>query len=136
MMSMRMRFFFLSVALLALAGCGPRGTSKVGVDAAAAKDDPAKLALEAKVTGYIESTRLPSNIETGIVTLGDGERVKFWFKSRHFDTDFGCTRFQYSDGSVDYLEGFFCCEVDLPGVRLADRKALREFIAANDGKEP
>jgi hypothetical protein len=37
---------------------------------------------------------------------------------------------------VDYLEGFFCCEVDLPGARLADRKALREFIAANDGKEP
>lgn len=132
---MRMKLLSMSVAVLALAGCGPRGTSKAGVDAAAA-DDPAKLALEAKVTGYIESTRLTSNIETGIITLGDGERVKFWFKSRHYDTDIGHTRFGYSDGSVDYLEGFFCCEVDLPGARLADRKALREFIERNDGSKP
>ena len=135
-MTMWMKLFSLGAAVLALASCGPRGHSKAGVDAAAAQDDPAKLALEAKVTGYIESTRLPSNIETGIVTLGDGERVKFWFKSRHFDTDFGCTRFEYGDGSVDYLEGFFCCEMDLPGARLGNRKELREFIERNDGSEP
>jgi len=131
-----MKHLFIFITFLMLASCGPRGTSKAGVDAAAAQDDPAKLALEVKEAGYLESTRLPSNIEAGIITLGDGERVKFWFKSRHFDTDFGCTRFQYSDGSVDYMEGCFCCEVQLPSVRLANRQALKEYIAKNDGSEP
>jgi len=131
-----MKHLLLLAAFLPLASCGPRGVSKATVDAAAAQHDPAKLKLWTSTYANVEEASLPSGVQLGIVPLGDGERVKFWFYSHHRGRDLGCTRFQYSDGSVDYLDGYFCCEVMLPGERLANRQALREFIAANDGEKP
>jgi hypothetical protein len=131
-----MKILLILAALLTLAGCRPRGTSKADVDAAAARQDPATLTLDTGATGYVKRTILPSRVETGIITLGDGERVKYWFQSHHLGHDLGHTRFQYHDGTVDYLEGYFCCEVILPDEPPADRKELKQFIAANDGKSP
>ncbi|MEK7951771.1 hypothetical protein [Luteolibacter soli] len=130
-----MKYLLLPAALFVLVGCGPRGTSKADVDAAAAQDDPAKLVLETKEEGH-RWALLPSKIQTGILTLGDGEQVKYWFKSRHLGNDLGHTRFQYGDGSVGHLEGYFCCEVEVPKERLGNREALKKFIAAHDGEEP
>src|SRR5690606_8176811 len=103
---------------------------------AAKGQDPTTLSLEVGGVPYGERIILPSGIEAGILTLGDGEKVKYWFKSHHLGDDLGCTRFEYSDGSVDYLEGWFCCEVLLPDSKIADRNVLRKFIAKNDGISP
>lgn len=127
----------LAVAVsLAFTGCGAEGTSKADVDAAAAKHDPAKLSLGPGGNAYAERKLLPDGIETGIITLGDGEQVKYWFKSHHLGNDIGCTRFEFIDGTAVHLHGCFCCEVLLPDARLADRKALERFVAARDGQSP
>jgi len=132
----KMKILVLLTTALAIAGCSSPSKSKEDVDAAAKTQDPAKLSLEAGGIPYGKRIILPSRIEAGILTLGDGEQVKYWFKSHHLGDDLGCTRFEYSDGSVDYLEGRFCCEVLLPDPRIADRNGLRKFIADNDGILP
>lgn len=127
----------LAVAVsLAFTACGAEGKSRADVDAAAAKHDPAKLSLGPGCSAYAERKLLPDGIETGIITLGDGEEVKYWFKSHHHGDDIGCTRFEFTDGTALHLHGGFCCEVLLPDARLADRRALERFIAARDGQSP
>ena len=126
--------FILSV--LAIAGCDSVSESRADVDAAAKANDPSKLTLQAGGVSYGERIILPSGIEAGILTLGDGEQVKYWFKSHHLGDDLGCTRFEYADGSLNYLAGRFCCEVRLPESGIADRGELQQYIAANDGKSP
>jgi hypothetical protein len=124
------------VAMFALPGCMKRGNSKADVDQAAATHDPAKMDLEGSSGPTMKWDVVPDGIQTGIVTLGDGERVKFWFKSHHRTGDLGCTRFEFADGSAAHLEGEFCCEVILPGEAVADRGTLQQFIAAKDGRKP
>ena len=125
----------LSMAiLLLLLGCGEK--SREAVDIAATEIDPTKIELESASTAYSKRKFLDTGIETGMITLGDGETVRYWFQSHHHSDDIGCTRFQFSDGSVRYLHGGFCCEVELPKEQIASRAELAEFIADKDGLAP
>lgn len=131
-----MKFPTIPVFAMILASTGCGAGSKGDVDASAAKNDPAKLSLSPGGNPYAKRKLLPDGTETGIITLGDGEQVKYWFKSHHLGHDIGCTRFEFVDGTSVHLNGWFCCEVLFPNPQLADRSALKRFVAAHDGKSP
>ena len=77
---------------------------------------------------------LPSGIEAGLLHLGDGTDVKYWFINRHVQPGLGTTRFDFADGQTSYLHGCFCCEVALPEFK--DRSELQNYIAKWDGSPP
>jgi len=137
-MSVRWKMKYLSfiAVILVLSGCDSASKSRADVDEAATTHDPTKLTLEAGGITYGKRAILPNGIETGTITLGDGEQVKYWFKSHHLGNDLGYTRFEFDDGTVNHLEGWFCCEVQLPDPQIADRSELQQFIAVHDGKSP
>ena len=100
--------------------------------------DPASAS--ASLDGGIGSRQrraiLPDQTEIGLLTLGDGSQVKYWFRSHHLTQDAGGTWFLLSSGERLFMEGKFCCEVDIPAPSLASPASLKDFIAKNDGVRP
>jgi len=54
-------------------------------------------------------------IEYGIITLENSEKIKYWFESHHISKDkIGGALFEMPNGKLEFIEGYFCCEVQLP----------------------
>ena len=101
-------------------------------DLAAMRYDPSSLTLRSTYPTLIQSTSMPDKIQTGMVALPDGEKVKFWFVSHHV-VGHGCTRFDFGDGTRRYMAGsYFCCEVQISGQDVKKRSDLIAFIEAHD----
>ena len=67
-------------------------------------------------------------IEYGVITLENSEKVKYWFQSHHISEDgIGGTLFELPNGKLEFIEGYFCCEVQLP--KNGKFKNSEEFIA-------
>ncbi|RYD72449.1 MAG: hypothetical protein EOP84_23160 [Verrucomicrobiaceae bacterium] len=122
---------FLLVLLLTGAGW-LSFRARIMVDAAAKTNDPATMTLEITDPPLIRSDYRSDGAQTGLVTLPDGEVVKFWFVSHHTAGP-GCARFDFNDGTTRYMWGdYFCCEVQIPGEQVRSRKDLLAFIDAHD----
>lgn len=116
-----------------------RTQSRCQVLLAAALHDPSVMVLELPgANASIRRIRLKDNIEAGLITLGDGARVRYWFCSHHLveGGDLGATLFRLPDGSNLWMDGYFCCEMDPPEESLVSVAALRSFAMAMDGQSP
>lgn len=105
------------------------------VDLAASQYDPAGMELE-RIDPVKSRALLPDGIECGLLHLGDGSEVKFWFLSHHIGRGLGITRFDFADGTKAYLRGYFCCEVEVGDGAASNKTALLAFIAEKDGTPP
>lgn len=114
---------------------GPWQQVQSQVDRTAAAHDPAAIGMEHQESPLVHYTVLPDRSHAGLVNLPDGEKVKFWFRSHHL-AGVSCTRFDFADGSREYFEGCFCCEVMLPEETIRSRGDLMAFLQANHGTEP
>ena len=73
-------------------------------------------------------SELKDGIEYGVITLENSEKVKFWFQTHHVSEDgIGGTLFELPNGKLEFIEGYFCCEVQLP--KNGKFKNSEEFIA-------
>jgi len=63
---------------------------------------------------FIRRMSLSGGIDCGIVTMKDGEEVKYWFLSHHGSGDQGHARFEFPGGRARMMTGYFCCEVMFP----------------------
>jgi len=109
------------------------------VQLAASLHDPSAMVLELPgAHASIRRTQLKDHIEAGLITLGDGARVRYWFCSHHLveGGDLGATLFRLPDGTDLWMDGYFCCEMDPPEESLVSVTALRSFAAAMDGLNP
>lgn len=95
--------------------------------------DPGKFELMDGSNDYIRRMS-SSGIECGIVTMKNGEEVKYWFLSHHLSGDDGHARFVFPDGRVRMMTGYFCCEVMFPQDDFASVKEFDAFLAEVDGK--
>ncbi len=79
-----------------------------------------------------------NGIEYGVITLENSEKIKYWFQSHHISEDkIGGTIFELPSGELKFIEGYFCCEVQLP--KNGKFKNSKEFIAEMekvDGIQP
>ena len=70
------------------------------------------------IKGYDENTMrnfTPDGIEYGIIKLENAEKIKYWFESHHISNDqVGGTLVEMPNGELEFIEGYFCCEVQLP----------------------
>ncbi len=106
---------------------------------AASLHDPSAMSLELPgAHPSIRRTFLKEHIEAGLVSLGDGSLVRYWFCSHHLvdDGDLGATLFRLPDGTDLWMDGYFCCEMDPPEESLVSVATFRSFAAAMDGKSP
>lgn len=106
---------------------------------ASSLQDPSAMVLELPGPQVsIRRTPLTNNIEAGLITLGDGTRVRYWFCSHHLvgAGDPGAALFRLPDGSDLWMDGYFCCEMDPPREALVSLTALRSFVSAMDGQRP
>ena len=110
--------------------------SRGEVDRVSVAWDPDKLELTKGFDSYVRYAFKVQDCQTGVIEMGDGERVKFWFVSHHRSRDWGCTKFVFADGTVRYLDGAFCCEVKLADERPKDRAALNAFLDTREGINP
>lgn len=137
-----MKKILIGLALVALLFAGsrlfrhPRQESlREVVDLAASTADPATLDLGGG-SSFVSYRVLPDRTQTGFVNLPDGEKVKFWFRSHHLPPGKSYTRFDFNDGTRNYFEGYFCCEVMLPEAEVRSRAELLAFLQKNEGKKP
>ena len=72
--------------------------ARIKVDFAAMRHDPSELKLSSSYPPLIQSASISNGLQTGLVALPDGEKVKFWFVSHHIAGP-GCTRFDFRDGT-------------------------------------
>ena len=66
----------------------------------------------------------------------NGSKAKYWFRSHHMAKDKGGTWFLLDGGDPVFMEGYFCCGVEIPDPSLTSSAALKDFIAKNDGVHP
>ncbi|MFN9408665.1 MAG: hypothetical protein ACK6AY_05035 [Akkermansiaceae bacterium] len=83
---------------------------------------------------YIRRMSLSGGIDCGIVTMKDGEEVKYWFLSHHGSGDQGHARFEFPGGRVRMMTGYFCCEVMLPQDEFLSVDEFDAFLVKVDGK--
>ena len=122
--------------ILAVGLCGCRENAREKVTEAAREYDPKALDLHEGFNDYVRCSREVPELEIGVITLGDRDEVRYWFASHHATRDQGCTRFEYSDGSERFLDGAFCCEVQLAEVQPANRTQLDAFLDSREGVRP
>ena len=106
--------------------------ARLTADFSATRHDPSTLKLRVTYPPLIRSASISSGVQTGIVALPDGEEVKFWFVSHHVAGP-GCTRFDFDDGTRQYIYGsYFCCEVQIPADQVKTKQDLIAFLEAHD----
>jgi hypothetical protein len=119
-----------------LCGCSPRESSRARVERVSTTSDPDTLTLEKGFNDYVRCSRELPDYEIGVIRLGDGARVKYWFMSHHTSRDQGCTKFLFDDGATRFLDGAFCCEVQLADEQPGNRAALEAFLDTREGIHP
>lgn len=123
-------------ALFAAACSNEQTKSQKAVDQAAMRIKPSQHENTLMYGSRVFSCATDTDCQVGLLKLGDGEVVEFWFSSHHRFNDLGCTRFEFSDGTVRYLHGLFCCEVMIEDAHLDSRRTLERFIKDKDGLSP
>ncbi len=103
---------------------------------ASKENDPSRFKLMDGSNHYIRRMSLSGGIECGIVTMKNGEEVKYWFLSHHGSGDLGHARFEFPGGRVRMMTGYFCCEVMFPQDDFESVEELDAFLAGVDGKGP
>jgi hypothetical protein len=102
--------------------------ARIRVDVAAMRYDPYTQKLRLTYPPLIRSTSIPGRMQTGLVTLSDGDSVKYWFVSHHIAGP-GCARFDFADGTSRYIYGsYFCCEVQIPDDQVKTKQDLITFL--------
>lgn len=125
----------LLIALAAsFTGCTPH--TQTDLERISATSDPSTLRLQSGYNNYVRRAILTDGTEAGIITCRDGSSSRFWFRSHHLTDDDGGTVFRFSDGTMLFMSGGFCCEVQLPEQQFATLSELRAFIKRNDGLRP
>lgn len=71
-----------------------------------------------------------THVETGALRLGDGHTVWWWFLSQHEGSERGGTVFEFDDGSVVFVEGWFCCEVRFDDVTVLESSVAMKAALA------
>ena len=127
-------YIYLLLLIIFTQSCG--NTSKAYLDEISKKYDPANLELNQGFNNYISRTHTPEGIEVGYILFSDGDKAKFWFRSHHHSNDKGCTLFELSNGERLYMDGLFCCEVQLPENQLKNNFELKGFIKKYNGISP
>ena len=106
------------------------------VEQASRENDPSQMELSTGGNDYIRRAILADNTETGILTMSDGDLVKYWFRSHHLSDDLGAARFVFPGGRERMISGYFCCEVMFPQDQFGSTSALDSFLADVDGRSP
>lgn len=109
---------------------------RIRVDLAARGHDPSGMKLNDVALMHKSHASLPNGIQTGLIHLQDGGRVKYWFISKHVQPGKGLTRFDFKDGQIAYLSGTFCCEVWVSDDAAKNKESLLAYIARVDGSMP
>lgn len=108
--------------------------SRRALDKTALRLSPDNLKLESHRNSQVSSTVI-DGIQIGRINI-ENQFVTFWYRSHHISDDIGSTRFEFSDGSVHYLDGYFCCDVSIPASSLQTKSDLLAFIEAKNGVSP
>ena len=125
---------YIFISLILTTGCG-RDCRKY-LNEVSKQFDPAKLELNQGFNTYVRRTHTEKGVELGYIVFADGDRAKFWFWSHHLSGDMGCTLFEFSDEKRIYMDGWFCCEVQLPETQLKSKAELKAFIHEHNGMSP
>ena len=118
-------FIFLLIVLISFSSCENATERKLLEVRKSTKIDETKLRK-----GFDSNVKseLKDGIEYGVITLENSEKVKFWFQTHHVSEDgIGGTLFELPNGKLEFIEGYFCCEVQLP--KNGKFKNSEEFIA-------
>ena len=119
-------FIFLLLALISLSSCENATEEKLMKIRNSTKFDVSKQKVGFDKNVKREFTK--DGIEYGIITLEDSEKVKYWFQTHHVSEDgMGGTLFELPNGKLEFIEGYFCCEVQLP--KKGKFKNSEEFMA-------
>ena len=95
------------------------------------------LELEQGFNTYVSRSFLKEEkIECGRIIFQDDDYADYWFKSHHISDDSGYTLFVFTDGKETVMEGWFCCEVQLPRKQLMNKHELIAFVKEHDGNRP
>ena len=118
-------FIFLLLVLISLSSCENATEGKLLEVRKSTKFDETK-----QKKGFDSNIKREhkEGIEYGVITLENSEKVKYWFQSHHISEDgIGGTLFELPNGKLKFIEGYFCCEVQLP--KKGKFKNSEEFIA-------
>lgn len=103
-------------------------SARIKVDLAAMRYDPGTRKLRLTYPSLIHAVSIPGKMQTGLVALPDGAKVKFWFVSHHIAYP-GCARFDFSDGTRKYVYGDeFCCEVQIGDEEIRNERDLAAVL--------
>lgn len=124
---MKKQWLYL-IFVFVLFGC-TKYTTKKPLYEISQRIDPSILTLEQGFNYYVQRKILYADkVETGIIKFKDGSSSKYWFRSHHLSDDMGGTWFEMSNGTKEYLAGYFCCEVQLPKDQMGSLIELNQFI--------
>ena len=115
---------------------GDHRTSQDIVADSARHLDPRMMKLKPGFNSYVKRALLPDGMECGTIVLNDRAEILYWFISHHLTRDQGSTLFRFPDGSGRIMDGYFCCELQLPDTGFKDAKGLHAFIDRHNGQAP
>jgi hypothetical protein len=99
-------------------------------------NDPGRLKLENGFNSYVKRAFINDGTEVGVISLSNGSKVKYWFKSHHLTGDIGGTMFEFNNSRRIFMAGYFCCELQLPDNQIKNESELKSFINKYDGESP
>ena len=117
-------FYFLFILLIGLSSCENKTENKLLEVRNSTKFNESKLKVGFDKNVKREFTK--DGIEFGIITLEDSTKIKYWFQTHHISEDIGGTLFELPNGKLEFIKGYFCCEVQLP--KNGKFKNVEEFI--------
>lgn len=129
-------FIFLLLVLITLSSCENATKEKLLKikDLARFNEGKQKVGFNSNVKREFTY----DGIEYGVITLENSEQVKYWFQTHHISEDqTGGTLFELPNGNLEFIKGYFCCEVQLPSD--GKFKNSKDFIAEMenvDGIQP
>lgn len=137
-MKTKTTFIAAIATVVILVGCSERDMKRELLSISAKREnDPATMMLGDAYNSYVKQTFLiDANVETGIITMANGETAKYWFRAHSKTNEKGETLFHLGDGSRIFMSGYFSFTVHLPEEQIESSKELKKFIRANDGVVP
>lgn len=80
---------------------------------------------------------LDKDVQYGIITLNNNQKIKFWFVSHHFMSDKGGTIYEFPNGDRQFISGMHCCEVQFNNDEsLNDLSTFKNYLEAKNGLRP
>jgi hypothetical protein len=103
-------------------------TSRSIVEDTRKLDFPSDEKMSIAPNGYVRRYIDRNGVEIGVIKLGDGDSVKYWFVSHHLGFGESITNYKLSDGQIMVTNGFHCCEVILDDEQPYDRDEFVDMI--------